>query len=455
MEKKPVLFIGKFLASFLTFGIFTIVWIRTVIVRSFLLLSKASIPARRRRAKWTFLAALFVPMYLPIWYYQTDLQLASRLNEVNLTKPSRGALKLAVASVFQIALILVVLLVRPLNFVLLVGVLILAIGAQGVAATLCEHEFEAHYQSLLTKNEYGIFLQEDKTALFLRRLTLLKVILGIFAYAWLLLMSVIVLTPVVWMISASFTNGTQLAQVPIIPNIAQWSFVNYIDLFTYTSTTAAGAIPDYIKAFLTTLSIASLNMVLVVVFSSLVGFSFSRYKFKGKKQVLLSMMALQMFPSFMGMLALFMFFRQFGLLNKPFALTLIYTAGSIPYNTFVVRGFMRNIPKSLDEAAFIDGASNLQTLFRIIIPLAVPIMGFIAVNAFMGPWLDYILPSVMMPSRDTVAVWLFRYMDPLSATYSPIKFMTGALVIAVPIMIVQAFMQRYLVYGLTSGAEKG
>lgn len=290
---------------------------------------------------------------------------------------------------------------------------------------------------------------------FIRRLTVKKVILGIFSYAWLLLMCVIVLTPVLWMISASFTNGTQLYQVPIIPKISEWSLNNYRALFTAPVGSPAGTLPDYVRVFLTTLTIATATMVLVVIFSSLVGFSFSRYKFKGKKQVLLSLMALQMFPSFMGMLALFMFFRQFGLLNKPLALTLIYVAGSIPYNTFIVRGFMRNIPKSLDEAAFIDGASNLQTLFKIIIPLAVPIMGFIAVNAFMGPWLDYILPSVIMPQRETVAVWLFRYMDPLGSSYNPIRFMTGALVIAVPIMIVQVFMQRYLVYGLTSGAEKG
>ena len=305
----------------------------------------------------------------------------------------------------------------------------------------------------MTDTAYKMTFQ-NKVKRFFRRLTLKKAILGMLAYGWLLLMVVIVLTPVLWMVSASFTNGTQLSQVPIFPRISEWSLVNYRELFTYKSSSAQQS-PDYVRAFLTTLTIATANMILVVIFSSLVGFSFSRYKFKGKKKVLLSLMALQMFPSFMGMIALFMFFRQFGLLNNPMALTLIYVAGSIPYNTFIVRGFMRNIPKSLDEAAFIDGASNLQTLFLIIVPLAVPILGFLAVNAFMGPWLDYILPSILMPQRDTVAVWLFRYMDPTSSTYNPIRFMSGALFIAVPIMIIQIFMQRYLVYGLTSGAEKG
>lgn len=290
---------------------------------------------------------------------------------------------------------------------------------------------------------------------FIRTMTPIKFVMVLFTQLWLLAMVVIVLTPVLWMISAAFTEGTNLEQVPIFPDISQWSIANYEYLFTYTSTTQADALPDYVGAFLTTLTIATITMIGVVVLSSLVGFSFSRYKFKGKKKVLLTMMGLQMFPSFMGMLALFMFFRQFGLLNNAYAMSLIYIGGSIPYNTFIVRGYMRNIPKSLDEAAFIDGATNLQTLWHIIIPLAVPIIGFIAVNAFMGPWLDYILPSVIMPQNITVAVWLFRFMNPLSANYRPITFMAGALFLAVPIMIIQLFMQRYLVYGLTAGAEKG
>jgi arabinogalactan oligomer/maltooligosaccharide transport system permease protein len=293
------------------------------------------------------------------------------------------------------------------------------------------------------------------------RISFKSILLSILSYGWLILMGVIVLTPVLWMVSAAFTDTTQLTAVPIYPDFSQWSLANYIGkdptnqgLFIYKSQSDA-VLPEYIEAFFTTFKIAALNTVLVVVFSSLVGFAFSRYNFKGKKKVLLTLMGLQMFPSFMGMLALMMFFRQFGLTNNWVALTMIYVAGSIPYNTFIVRGFMRNIPKSLDEAASIDGATNLQVMWKIIIPLAVPIMGFIAVTAFMGPWLDYILPSVIMPQEETVAVWLFRYMNPLGATYSPVKFMAGALFLAVPIMVVQAYMQRYMVYGLTTGAEKG
>jgi arabinogalactan oligomer/maltooligosaccharide transport system permease protein len=283
-----------------------------------------------------------------------------------------------------------------------------------------------------------------------------------------------VLTPLAWMVLASFSPGRLLTGVRIpfamIRSLFRFDFPGvvagfdafrsnltleqYRFLFSYRSN-AVQVFSDYWEAFSVSLYIAILNTILVVILSSLVGFAFSRYKFIGKKRVLLTLMGLQMFPAFMGMIALFMLYRQFNLLNNPTALTLIYVTGAIPYNTFIIRGFMRNIPKSLDEAAAIDGANNLQIMTKIIIPLAVPIMGFVAVNAFMAPWMDFILPSIIMPQVNTLAVWLFRFSDPFGPLYSPLAFMAGALFIAAPIMVVQIYMQRFVVYGLTAGADKG
>lgn len=280
--------------------------------------------------------------------------------------------------------------------------------------------------------------------------------LGILAYAWLIVASLVVLVPVIWMISAAFTRGNLLTSVPLIPDPSKWSLSNFEFIFSYKSNPAQ-AMADFPGAFLRTSQIAILNTLGVTFFSVLTGYAFARLRFKGKKAMLLTMMVLQMFPSFMGMVALFLLFRTFGILNSPNYLALIYIAGSIPYNTFLVRGFMRNIPKSLDEAAAIDGASPLQTLRLILFPLIVPIIGFLAVSAFMGPWLDFILQArFLQPENITVSVWLFRTTDPFNTLfYNPLRFMAGALLIAIPIMIVQFFMQKYLVYGLTSGAEKG
>jgi len=282
------------------------------------------------------------------------------------------------------------------------------------------------------------------------------ILLNIVTHIWLILGAIIVLVPLIWMVSAAFTPGKLLSGVPLIPDFTKWSLEHFNYIFTYKSNPAS-LLADYPGAFVRTLQIAVLNTVGVVFFAVITGYAFARLRFKGKKQMLLTMMILQMFPSFMGMIALFLLFRTFGFLNKPNYLALIYTAGSIPYNTFLVRGFMRNIPKSLDEAAAIDGATPIQILRLILFPLIVPIVGFLAVGAFMGPWLDYILQSVFLqPEQMTVAVWLYRTTDPLlTLVYNPLNFMAGALLIAIPIMIIQFFMQKYMVYGLTSGAEKG
>lgn len=283
----------------------------------------------------------------------------------------------------------------------------------------------------------------------------LRVVLSaIFKYSWLTVSIIISLVPILWMISASFSDVRDISRVPIIPRITEWSLVNYQEIFTYRSSTGQ-MFPDYVGSFFVTLFVAGFSTVMVVLLSSLVGFAFTRYRFSGKKKVLLTMMTLQMFPSFMGMIALFLLFQMFGWLNNPLMLAFIYVAGAIPYNTFIVRGFMRNIPKTLDEAAAIDGATNLQIMLKIIVPLATPIMGFVAVTAFMAPWMDFILPSILMPQNETVAQWLFTVNDSESQPYDPMQFMAGALFLAVPIMAVQIYMQRYVVYGLTQGAEKG
>ncbi len=282
-----------------------------------------------------------------------------------------------------------------------------------------------------------------------------RIVIGIiFKYSWLALSMIIALVPILWMISASFSDVRNIARAPIIPRITEWSLVNYQQIFTYRSSSGQ-TLPDYVSSFFVTLFVAGFSTVMVVLLSSLVGFAFTRYRFSGKKKVLLTMMTLQMFPSFMGMIALFLLFQMFGWLNNPLMLALIYVAGAIPYNTFIVRGFMRNIPKTLDEAAAIDGATNLQIMLKIIVPLAKPIMGFVAVTAFMTPWMDFILPSILMPQNETVAQWLFTINDSESQPYDPMQFMAGALFLAVPIMAVQIYMQRYVVYGLTQGAEKG
>jgi len=281
-------------------------------------------------------------------------------------------------------------------------------------------------------------------------------ILRFLHYLWLTLTCLVVLVPILWMISASLTKGKLLSGVPLIPDFSKFSLEHYEYLFTYKSQTGA-QFSDFVSAFLRSLQIAIANTFAVVLLTTITGFVFSRFKFRGKKSILVSFLLLQMFPSFMGMIALFMIYRTFGWLNKPILLTFIYAAGAIPYNTYLIRGYMRSIPLSIDEAALIDGASKTQVFTKIILPLSTPIIGFIAVNAFMAPWMDYMLPKELLNMQNqTVAIFLYRLTDPLiTLYYNPLNFMAGALVLATPITLVQFYMQRFIVYGMSAGAEKG
>ncbi|MDR2402971.1 MAG: ABC transporter permease subunit, partial [Spirochaetaceae bacterium] len=166
-------------------------------------------------------------------------------------------------------------------------------------------------------------------------------------------------------------------------------------------------------------------------------------------------MILQMFPSFMGLTALYMVALNFGMLNNLNMLIIIYVAGGIPQNIWLVRGYMLNIPKSMDEAAFIDGVTKLQLFFKIILPLSLPIVFFIAVTAFMGPWMDYMLPRYLINQNEkrTLAIGLFDLIRGQNADFT--AFCAGSVLVAIPITILYMVFQRFLLEGLMAGANKG
>ena len=280
---------------------------------------------------------------------------------------------------------------------------------------------------------------------------------SVFLYLWLTVTVLVTVVPLLWMIWASLSKGKLLEGVSLYPNMKNFSLEHYQYLFSYSSTQKEGATADFIGAFVRTLIVAVLNVGIVVTVSTMFGYAVSRFRFRGKKIVMYSMLVLQLFPAFMGMVAIMVIFRDFGWLRNPNYLVFLYAAGSIPLNVFMIRGYMASVPMSLDEAAMIDGASRSTTFIKILLPMILPMIGFIAVNAFMAPWMDFILPSVLLDKKsETLAVLLYRWTDRLTTlTYNPLNFFAGGIIVGVPIMIVQIFMQRFVVQGATEGAEKG
>ena len=262
--------------------------------------------------------------------------------------------------------------------------------------------------------------------------------------AELILVSIIVLIPVVWIVMSSFNKGQNLSTASFIPK--ELTLSNYTKLFQET---------DFGNWFLNSLSIATLNALISVVLILLTAWILSRFKFKGKKTGLLTLLVLSMFPSFLSMTAVYTLFIVLELVNKPIALVILYAAGAIPYNVWLVKGYIDGIPSSLDEAAYIDGSSKLNTFVRIIVPMSKPIIVYCAVSQFMMPWMDYIIPNLLLTGNKnkTVAVGLYSMIsNDQNANFT--SFAAGAVLVAVPITIMYLIFQKFLVQGIVAGASK-
>ncbi len=268
-------------------------------------------------------------------------------------------------------------------------------------------------------------------------------------------LATLVLLPVIYMVGSSLTKTDSLP-LNLWPKEIYWG--NYKELFTETK---------FFVWFKNTFIIAFLNMIFGVVFITGAGYVFARFKFKGKKIGLITILVLQVFPSFMGLIAMFTLFETFGLLGRPVALTILYVGGSIPFNVWLIKGYLQQIPRDLDESAMIDGASKIDIFFKIILPLSVPILSFVAVNQFMAPWMDYMLPGYLLnvarpenvgnadaiQEQWTLAVGLFEMIKGTNSNYT--QFAAGALIIGLPITVLYVVFQRFLIEGITAGATKG
>ncbi|MCD7806009.1 MAG: sugar ABC transporter permease [Lachnospiraceae bacterium] len=263
-------------------------------------------------------------------------------------------------------------------------------------------------------------------------------------YIILILIALMVIVPVLWIIGSSFNTSSSLMSATMFPENP--TIKHYVELIQET---------NFTKWYLNTLKIAVLNMIISVVLTISTAYVFSRFQFKGKKMGLLSILILQMFPSFMGMMATYNILWQLGMLNTHIGLVLTYAAGQLPYNVWLVKGYLSSIPRSLDESAKLDGAGSVQIFTRIIVPLIKPIITFVALTQFMSPWMDFIFPRMILTSdsKKTLAIGLYDLINS-DTNNNFTMFAAGAVLVAVPITILYMSMQKYLIQGITAGANK-
>ncbi len=267
-------------------------------------------------------------------------------------------------------------------------------------------------------------------------------------YIFLIVLCVIWLIPFVYLIFQAFRGESTSMVTYIIPK--EWSLRNFEVLFTET---------NFLKWYFNTLIIALANAVLQTVIVLCVAYALSRMRFKGRKLLMNVMLVLGMFPGFLSMIATYFILKLFGLTseNSVPGLILIYAASS-GMGYYIAKGFFDTIPKSLDEAARIDGASRSRVFFRIIMPMAKPIIIYTIMMAFIAPWGDFMYASLISFGHEeayNVAVGLYKWLDKEHINSYFTIFCAGGLFVSVPVTALFMALQKYYVEGVTGGAVKG
>jgi arabinogalactan oligomer / maltooligosaccharide transport system permease protein len=259
------------------------------------------------------------------------------------------------------------------------------------------------------------------------------------------------LFPIVFVVSAALNPIGTLSSSQLVPNDA--SFEKFSKLFSNT---------DFVAWFGNTLLIALTAGVLSMFISACAAYAYSRFRFKGRRLGLLSLLLIQMFPQFLAIVTLYLMFTtitdyypRIGF-NTPWSLIVLYLGGALGVNTWLMKGFLDTIPKDLDESARVDGATHAQIFFGIILPLITPILAVTGLLGFIAYVSEFLMANVFLtdPESKTLAVGLYGLIaGERNNNFG--MFAAGGLLAAIPTVALFQVLQRYIVGGLTTGAVKG
>ncbi len=261
------------------------------------------------------------------------------------------------------------------------------------------------------------------------------------------------LFPIVYVLSASVSvRGTLSAANSLFGTFTLDQYVSLLH----------DPLHPYVDWFVNTVVIASVTAVGTVLLGAAAAYAFSRFRFRGRRGGLLSLLLIQMFPQLLAYVAIFLLLialeNVFPILGRDsqVGLIMVYLGGALGVNTYLMYGFFNTIPRELDEAAMIDGASHAQIFFGMILRLTAPILAVVGLLSFIASFNDYVLASVLLnsPSKQTLAVGLYAFVSRQFAQNWGV-FAAGAVLAAIPIVLLFQFLQRYIVSGLTAGSVKG
>jgi len=266
-----------------------------------------------------------------------------------------------------------------------------------------------------------------------------------------ILMIIYCVVPLLYVLSVSLNPGGTLAGSNSL--FTKISFQNYVDL--------GGEGSAYWLWVINSLIVSSVTAVGTVLMGAAAAYAFSRFRFKGRRATLTSLLLVQMFPQMLAFVALYLLllgiqdiFPVIGL-NSKLGLICVYLGGALGSNTFLLYGFFNSIPRSLDEAAMIDGATHAQTFWTIIMPLVRPVLAVVGLLSFISSLGDFVIAKVVLQDHHqfTLAVGMYMWAADQKTTPWGV-FAAGSVIAAVPVILLFQYLQKYIVSGLTAGGVK-
>jgi arabinogalactan oligomer/maltooligosaccharide transport system permease protein len=268
----------------------------------------------------------------------------------------------------------------------------------------------------------------------------------------------------VYVVSAAFNPIPSLTSAQLIPDdVTLDNFERILSGNPGEAGTEQEALDvPYVNWYVNTVLIALTTALLSVLMGALAAYAFARFRFRGRRMGLMSLLLIQMFPTFLAVVAIYYIVLNVGEvfpalgLDTRTGVILVYLGGALGVNTWLMKGFFDSIPNELDESARVDGATPVQIFWGIILPLAAPVLAVVGLLSYIATINEFIIASRLLQTTDkfTLPVGLYGFInDRFAQQWGP--FSAGVVLAAIPVVVIFLFLQRYIVHGLTGGSVKG
>jgi arabinogalactan oligomer/maltooligosaccharide transport system permease protein len=279
-------------------------------------------------------------------------------------------------------------------------------------------------------------------------------------HAFLAVMVVVTVYPLLWVLTIAFSGGQSLAIADLPPAPARLDLLRAIVPWpahlSFSNFTSVMADQPFARWMLNSAVVSAATTVVGVFLASTAAYAFSRFRFPGRRAGMMSFLVSQMFPGTLMLVPLYIIIVQWlGLGSSKVGLVLVYTTIAIPFCVWMLKGYFDTIPKELEEAAVIEGAGPARVFWTVVLPLAKPAIAVTALFSFMTAWNEFIIAATFMDKelQYTAPVGLRFFVGGFSQSWG--YFAAGSVIVSIPIVVLFLYLQRYLVSGLTAGSVKG